>query len=184
MFNPKTPVSDLYADYVTAKPQYFDLSTGEYAYWLSVACDNCGKVFVSETGLGACPVCDQEPEIDGPINNYIYPISVERIGGAEEAALAVKGLSLCILEHNDQHYLALTGCGMDMSWDIAEGYMRLGYLPPSHFADLPLFAGMQLNRTTRWVLAGMRRSLRLQIGWLKSGLSTVRHIRRSLAKRP
>lgn len=188
MFNPRTPVSKLYADYVAAKPEYFDLSTGEYAYWQAMTCDSfdpstgkdCGQVYVTETGLGECPECGASNDDGGPIYNYIYPISVERVGGVEEAALAVDGLSMCILEHDDRYYLALTACGMDMSWEICESYLRLGFLPPTHFANLPQFAGMKLDSTTRWVLAGMRRSLRLQTAWLKNDLRSIRHIRKSL----
>ncbi len=30
---------------------------------------------------------------------------------------------------------------MDLSWEICEAFLRLGYLPPATFADLPRMAG-------------------------------------------
>jgi len=47
---------------------------------------------------------------------------------------------------------------MDLSWDICEGYMLLGYLPPVHFCDLPAFAGMKLNAKNKWIINGCIRA--------------------------
>lgn len=46
----------------------------------------------------------------------------------------------------ETYYLALSGGGMNLSWDICRAYMLLGYLPPLYFCDLPKFAGMNLRR--------------------------------------
>jgi hypothetical protein len=56
-----------------------------------------------------------------------------------EAAHALRGLPLCIIERLDGegYELALTGGGMDLSWEICEAFVRLGFLPPVHFCDLP-----------------------------------------------
>ena len=51
---------------------------------------------------------------------------------------------MTIIQRNDDggYYLALAGGGMDLSWDIAAGYVNLGYLPPFKICEhLPEFAG-------------------------------------------
>ena len=45
-----------------------------------------------------------------------------------------------------EYFLALSGGGMDLSWDICRAYVLLGYLPPIKFCDLPKFAGMNFNK--------------------------------------
>ena len=65
----------------------------------------------------------------------------------KEAAKALVDLPLCIvyLIEEEAYFLALTGGGMDLTWQICEAYMRLGYLPPTHFSRLPRYAGATLN---------------------------------------
>ena len=41
----------------------------------------------------------------------------------------------------DTYALALSGGGMDLSFDICHAYILLGYAPPLQFCDLPDFAG-------------------------------------------
>lgn len=74
---------------------------------------------------------------EGPMMNYWYPIGLreEEI----EAACAIKDLPLCFVKVDDVDGIALTGGGMDLSWQICEAYVRLGYLPPVHFT-LPRMA--------------------------------------------
>lgn len=75
----------------------------------------------------------------GPMMNYAYPCDVDDIG---DAAAKLDGLPLCVVEHDDgRTELALTGGGMDLSWEICAAYVRLGYAPPIHFASLPNMAG-------------------------------------------
>lgn len=59
-----------------------------------------------------------------------------------------------------QYYLALTGGGMDMSWEIAETYVDLGYLPPSNLGSLPQRSSQteDLSKKQRIVVEAMKRS--------------------------
>lgn len=73
---------------------------------------------------------------EGPMMNYFWP--VHNRGNLEEMAVSIADLPLCVVEFEDSGEigLALTGGGMDLSWEIAEAYIRLGYRPPVSL-DLP-----------------------------------------------
>lgn len=77
---------------------------------------------------------------EGPMMNYFWP--VHNRGNLEEMAVSIADLPLCVVEFEDSGEigLALTGGGMDLSWEIAEAYIRLGYRPPVSL-DLPGMSG-------------------------------------------
>lgn len=104
---------------------------------------------------------DTRQEIDdrrqGPMMNYAYPLP-HYSGDPDRDARSIVDLPLCLIEAEGTTYLALTGGGMDLSWEICEAYMRLGYLPPAHFADLPGMAGKPANDDDRTVMAACRRT--------------------------
>ncbi len=100
---------------------------------------------------------------EGPMMNYWYPCPVVE-DDPEAAALAIGDLPLCVVEIDGEGWgLGLTGGGMDLSWEIAEAFCRLGQLPPVHYADLPAMAwgNTSPENTARrqYVLAAMLRSL-------------------------
>lgn len=107
-----------------------------------------------------------EPDLFAPMMNYIYPLPYYR-GSASDAqsVLTQVGVSVVVVEVDGDVYLALSGGGMDMSWDICRAYMELGYLPPFHFSDLPRFAGMEWSEENAWVLAGCLKSAEILRGW-------------------
>ena len=202
-FSPKTPVKDLYSEYVTAKPidlpDRWDESASDYRYevWEAVQCEECGK-WVVMRGDGEMrhhditnyddpdyePYdCDGYLYSEGPMMSYAYPIDTDRIGSPEAAALAIKHLPLCLIEMDGNYYLALTGGSMDLSWEIAESFMRLGYLPPVHFSNLPLRAGNDLNTRRKWIVAAMRRAIRINMNWLRSDLERLNFTRKEMAAR-
>jgi hypothetical protein len=47
---------------------------------------------------------------------------------------------------------------MDLSWEICEAFMRLGFLPPASFARVPAMAGKPGDRIDLWVLEGVSRA--------------------------
>jgi len=77
-----------------------------------------------------------------PAMNYRYPIELFDMD-ERKAQCALIDTSVCLVTApddpvGDAHYLALTGGGMDLSWDIAHAYAKLGQLPPLWVArDLP-----------------------------------------------
>lgn len=99
---------------------------------------------------------------DGPMMNFIYPLPGIELTEAYKAAKKIDGLNLCIIWQPmmEKCGMALTGAGMDFFWEICEAYMRLGYVPPYHFAnDMPCMAE-PLTETKRWVIEGCRESIR------------------------
>lgn len=79
-----------------------------------------------------------EEHCDGPMMNYWYPLDLDN---ETAAALAIVDLPLCVVTVNGQTGLALTGGGMDLSWEVAYAHVLCGFLPPVHFANLPAMAG-------------------------------------------
>lgn len=97
----------------------------------------------------------------GPLMSYAYPLPGYSGDPCEDARELVD-LPVCLVHDidADAHYLALTGGGMDLSWEISEAYMRLGYLPPVHF-DLPGMAGRGESPRDRAIVAARRRALEI-----------------------
>ena len=96
----------------------------------------------------ALPLTEKEIEEDTwkPVMNYLWPITGldYRIDSEEEIKdiLAIPGvMTMVYIESLDESYLALTAGGMDYSWQIAETYIRLGFLPPIAMGQLPSMAG-------------------------------------------
>lgn len=126
-------------------------------------CISCGHEFEVEYKTGEdysfevweCPECHTEHWEDleerngctgyinseGPMMNYWYPV---KISDCEQAARLISHLPLCVVEFADGRTgLALTGGGMDLSPQICQAFIALGYLPPVHFSNLPHFAGWE-----------------------------------------
>lgn len=84
--------------------------------------------------------CDQA---EGPMMNSFYLLERGGFGGRDVDITAwareLDGLPLCAVELDGDYGLALTGGGMDLSWEIAEAHLRLGYRVPT-WVDLPAMA--------------------------------------------
>lgn len=105
---------------------------------------------------------------EGPMMNYRYPVEgadSDDVGtyrhrmDAIEAAYVLRGVPLCVVEYDDGIALALTGGGMDLSYEICEAFTLLGYYPPTAFCDLPHMAGMERNESYDYVTSAIRAGL-------------------------
>jgi len=94
-----------------------------------------------------------------PMMNFIYPLP-DNWTPPENIKKLFENIALTVvyLMEDDQYYLALTGGGMDLSWDICKAYIRLGFLPPTEFCYLPNFAGMKLTKENKQVIEACKRS--------------------------
>jgi len=111
----------------------------------SVVCPHCEEVF--EGGDEVENTCDASLYSEGPMMNYYYPLP-HFSGDVEELAKTLPG-PLCLVEFESGEYaLALTGGGMDLTWEICAAYIHCGYLPPLHFCDLPRMADK--HRHSHW----------------------------------
>jgi len=182
-------VTEMSCQAVDVKPVDFDPSVGfgdTWDYVEAVCCEKCGLAVVGSGG-GSHADCDDDADCDGyvptsegPIMNYWYPVE---INDTEEAARLLVGLPLCVVTVSDATGLALTGGGMDLSWEICEAFMRLGMLPPAHFANLPGMAGRGTSAKDRWIASGCIRSCNVAAGWMQSRAARVRETLRQAKAR-
>ena len=169
-----------------AKPRDYDFYKGcgeDWDYWEAARCDKCNKVVLPPWGEYEHDdiedtECDGYISTDGPMMNYCYPISLR--DEPSEAARKIVDLPLCIVSFTDEDtdYLALTGGGMDFSWEICEAYMRLGQTPPLHFCSLPAMAGRGQNAHDRWIIAGCRASAKVSRNIAQGVLRALANLKR------
>lgn len=143
-----------------------------------------------------CPRCRQDavsyyPDFDDSdypevMYNAAWPTFApypKRAFDEEDAALLNRAnVSMCLVNLLDEEdddsgqILALTGCGMDFSWDIAASYCVLGMLPPATLS-LPEFAGMTLTKDVKFILAALEKSVQFELNAAKSSLQRVQELR-------
>lgn len=90
---------------------------------------------------------EMENEEWQPMMNYCYPLEneFEVPKNIKEILDEAGSITLIRKTSNDRYYLALSGGGMDLSWDICRAYTLLGYLPPLSYCSLPEFADMNMK---------------------------------------
>lgn len=196
-YTPRDGVRKLYGEFIDESPMDMDWSEfyqdeDSYDYNTITSggtCEECGAVLAGSPGeyrhndLNEDSDCRGYIMLDVPMMNYAYPISTDRVGGVTDAAKAIHNLNLCIVEYDGNEYMALTGGGMDFSWEIAEAYMRLGYLPPLHFANLPQMAGKRLDWVNRWIIAGFRQAIRIRTRRARYDLERLAELSKRMKER-
>lgn len=119
-----------------------------------------------------------ESETFAPMMNYRFPLPGFDDKNLSDEAIkkAFKNINITLIEDlkTNEKYLALTGGGMDLSWDIVKGYTNLGFAPPAHFCrDLPGMAGMRLTKENKEAILACRKSLTAQSAWNQRGLERL-----------
>lgn len=184
----QTALKNLLAADIEAKPRDFDFGAGYGEKWEfheASECQECGKVLTSVNGemvhneVDEDSNCEGYVNAEGPMMNYLYPFDHRYEFDIQDAMRAIVHLPLCLvsLEDEDGYYLALTGGGMDLSWEICEAYMRLGHLPPVHFCDLPRMSGRGKSKHDRWIIAGCVRSCQVASRWAHQKTKRLRELR-------
>jgi len=184
----KNIVSSLRADAIREKPLQICWEDAFDRYWDTdelqcvevICCDNCGHMNVVEFGEAECSKCGHEAlTAEGPMMNYFYPLP-KYIGTAHKLAEEIGAVCLCAVDHPELGMgLALTGGGMDLSWEICAGYVAAGYLPPTHFSNLPVFA-QELDEENKLVLFAMKESLEVEANWCKNRLGNFRDTQKAI----
>ena len=105
-------------------------------------------------------VRDSWQELNYPMMNYYWPLSCDPSSQEAERIAAETALVAIRLTETDNLALALAGGGMDLSWDIAYAYILAGSLPPVDLR-LPDFAGLDLGRRERTIIAALDRAHRV-----------------------
>lgn len=182
------PVEKMACSSIAVKPRDFrwntkhltdfgnDIPDGcEWDFWEGVECEECDEIIVFHGSGGDEPHTDLDPDSDcegyvpraeGPMMNYWYRVDDDL--DEEEAARAIADLPVCVVRVDGDLGLALTGGGMDLSWEICEAYMRLGHLPPFHFCDLPGMSGRGTSERDRWIVSGCKRTCEVLMHWAES----------------
>lgn len=81
---------------------------------------------------------------EGPMMSSYWPVRDDATDLDEDdlcrMAAKIAHLPLCVVYVDGTVGLALTGGGMDLSWEIAEAFIRIGYYPPTGLGTLPQMA--------------------------------------------
>jgi len=165
----REPIKNLSAECVNFQPRDYDFYGKGYGTDWEIPFEQTDEEMDSEEYI--------------PMMNYIYPLPDNFNSSDDDFKKLVDKMSavtlVCLIEE-ESYFLALTGGGMNLSWEICEAYMILGYLPPAHFCRLPAMAGKRLNTRNKWIMAGCRKSLRLQKWWADLELRDLKHTVNSL----
>ena len=151
------------------EPFYYDFFDSEQwelarGYEDICQCIKCGRTFLPEyADYGStvvCPECKEEmlwedahdyfAESIQPMMNIVYPLP--GILPSVQDLLVISNLPVVVVSfsHIGGAFLALTGGGMDLSPQIAEAYIRLGFLPPVHLAYSICDWGREYVSETAW----------------------------------
>ena len=89
--------------------------------------------------------------------NYFYPLPGDI---SEEVKQSLVDTCLCLVQMGDGEEIgfALSGGGMDLSWEICEAYILAGFLPPIYFCPLPQMADKGSNPDDFVILNAMKES--------------------------
>ena len=105
--------------------------------------------------------------------NYLYPLPNDYEPTLDDWR-KLKGTIFVHVQDEDRWFLNLAGGGMDMSWEICESYINLGYYPPAHFCRLPRFAGKDYsNPRNKKIIECCIESLDTVSGWAKSNIKEL-----------
>lgn len=179
----------LRVDCLLSKPRWYDWSQGYIDKWEVIqpfvyddfSEESQGK---NEEKTGYYDFDTMELN-NAPMMNYLYPLKVTGHSFGMEDAKKLNGLNLCLVyfldeEESDAYALALTGGGMDLSWDICQGYIRLGFYPPVHFR-LPNFAGMRKTKGREAVIDACVKGREIVKTWMDGDIRDLEHVRDCLS---
>ncbi|MFA6286010.1 MAG: hypothetical protein WC661_01400 [Opitutaceae bacterium] len=91
-----------------------------------------------------------------PIYNRLYPVG-ERFVVPTDWRTRLNNMT--VVRVLETPYLALTGCGMDFTWEICETYLNVGYYPPASLCRLPAMAGRGRDLRDQRIIGGCCASL-------------------------
>ena len=174
----------LYVDSLLLKPRDYDWSEGFAEKWdviqpfeMDAFSDEDEGNNEEKTGYA----CFEDMEMSNtPMMNYYYPLPIKSYGHADfdsDDAKKINDLPLCLVyfTDNESYALALTGGGMDLSWQICEAYMRLGFYPPVHFR-LPMMAGKTLTARNKRIISACKKGRKIVKQWMDSDLRDLKRV--------
>lgn len=147
----------------------------------AVRCGGCGLAIITADDHGdECPAHESDAldlDASGPMMNYYYPVELDDLESAARTLVD----SVCVaVDVNGETGLALAGGGMDLSWEICEAFMALGFLPPVHFCDLPAMAGKRATPGNLATIEACERSCSIAAGWMARKVERLASLRGQL----
>jgi hypothetical protein len=114
----------------------------------------------------ASELAQESPEEFEPMMNYAYPLPSGSgfDAGAAQAELMSVGCVVVVMLDDEPH-LALSGGGMDLSWEICHAFLVLGFRPPLHFSELPNMAGRGVSDGDLAILGACLESAEIAAKW-------------------
>jgi len=121
--------------------------------------------------------CDDMLDSNSPMMNYYYPLYHCDSFDMEDAK-KISHLPLCIVYfvESEEYALALTGGGMDLSWQICEAYVRLGYYPPTHFR-LPKMSGKGASPKNLAIVEACIKGREIARRWANNDIKDLESVR-------
>lgn len=144
MYKPSVDIKDLSAAVVNDKPRDYNFYDNEYP-----------------TDWDIPLRLTEEERMNGyfePMMNTAWPLPSNFTipDGAKEDLV---NMTIVNIKDERGYDLALTGAGMDFSWQIAETYVNLGFLPPAHIQRLPKMAGKNYDsEINRMIMKALKKS--------------------------
>lgn len=108
----------------------------------------------------------ENPDEWSPMMNYAYPLPSGQ--GFEPASAQARLMSVgcvVVVMLDDEPHLALSGGGMDLSWEICHAFLVLGFRPPLHFSELPQMAGRGSSDGDLAILGACLESAEIAARW-------------------
>lgn len=111
-------------------------------------------------------------EQNSPMMNFRYPLpgfKPDRFSDKNLRRALDNAGNITLVQDlkSDEYYLALTGGGMDLTWDIARAYVNLGYLPPADFCRLPGFVDYGHEEDDKTIIHACKRTASFLENWAK-----------------
>lgn len=180
---------DLGQGAINNQPQNKDWQEGypeEWQYWEACA----SEPDYQDVKPGVLVYPDDQDKVDrlheyceGPMMNSVTELpeswgnQYRPFDSVSEAAAQLYDLPVCIVEFFERsmdYGLALTGGGMDLSWELCLAYIRLGHTPPLKFCDLPRMAGMDFSAPeNKIVIEACKKSCKAHTGQINRLLSDL-----------
>lgn len=116
-----------------------------------------------------------------PMMSLFYPLPhYHGDAGSDQIKLDREAGPVCLVEVKGEVGLALTGGGMDLSWDICHAYVLLGYRPPFCCCDLPQYADTRLTGRAKLILDACVESCEIAARWAGQRAEKLRTYQREL----